>query len=145
MSERAYVDIQPAIDAVCPFCCYHDHCGNIENPCAIRERLRERAADVAPVVRCKDCRYWKDRHIKQSDGTERQYKSTDGEYVDISMGINVEATCHYEDGRGWRNAKTVYRNAVDYCSRGEPRPCSYEQWWGIKDGAYPRPEQEGME
>ena len=100
-------------------------------------------ADVRPVVLCKDCRFWRDRYIKQNDGVERKYTDKDvdalgiKDSVTLDVGVNVGAMCRYEDGRGWRNDKSVFRNKDDFCSRGELRPCSYDEWWGIIDGVYP--------
>lgn len=78
------------------------------------------------IVHCKDCAYWKPEHILCNDGTEREYTEEDGKddilchkWVTISVGINVGAQCFYEYNRGWAVDKTVYRNADDYCSRGE--------------------------
>ena len=104
------------------------------------------AADVQPVVRCKDCRYWKDCHVRCPDGRERQYLPEDYEDIDgnkflipsvtADVGINVGSQCLYESNRGWACDKTVFRNADDYCSRAEKRTSSYESWWGICDGWY---------
>lgn len=95
-------------------------------------------ASVREVVLCKDCKYWKDRHIRQKDGIERKYRDDEPEYVDLTVGVNVGAMCCYEDGRGWGGMdKRVYRNQDDFCSRGERRPVKYEKWWGIVDGKYP--------
>ena len=99
-------------------------------------------ADVVEVVRCQECKYWRDKYVKQNDGRERQYRDDDNDglmdgCVTLSVGVNMGAMCLYEKHRGWDVDKSVYRNADDYCSRGERRPCSYEQWWGIVDGFYP--------
>ena len=102
------------------------------------------AADVVEVVRCKECKFWKDIHVLQNDGRERQYTQEESaEFlfsfpcVSNNVGINVGSTCMYY---GCVYEKTVFRNADDYCSKGEKRPCSYEQWWGIVDGYYPTQE-----
>ena len=110
---------------------------------------RQPAADVVEVVRCKECKFWKDIHVLQNDGRERQYTAEeyDGDdfvlfspSVSASVGINVGSKCMYDDQCGYSVDKTVFRNADDYCSKGEKRPCSYEQWWGIVDGYYPTQE-----
>lgn len=112
---------------------------------------RQPAADVVEVVRCKECKFWKDIHVLQNDGRERQYKEEeyyeDGRFlfspvVTNAIGINVGSLCMYEHNRGWNCDKTVFRQANDFCSRGEKRPCSYEEWWGIEDGYYPAPPEE---
>lgn len=101
-------------------------------------------ADVRPVVLCRDCKFWKDQHIRMNDGRDRQY-GVDEKTVTNDIGINVGAMCCYEDGRGWGGAdKRVFRNGNDFCSRGDARPVSYEEWWGIVDGIYP-PEWHGVD
>lgn len=96
------------------------------------------------VVRCRNCIYWTDEYIKQNDGRCRQYTPEDGKdepllhhLVGIDVGINIGSMCRYEFNRGWEHDHCTYRNADDYCSRGERRPCSYEEWYGMKDGFYP--------
>ena len=107
------------------------------------------AADAVEVVRCRECKQWKDIHVLQNDGRERQYtkEEYDGDdfvlfspCVSSNVGINVGSKCMYDDQCGYSVDKTVFRNADDYCSKGEKRPCSYEQWWGIVDGYYPTQE-----
>lgn len=98
------------------------------------------------VVRCEQCKYWRDRYIRQNDGRERVYHPDDVDgfglpYVSVEVGINMGSMCRREDNCGWCVDKSVFRNADDYCSRGEKRPCSYEEWWGIdEDGYYPAKE-----
>lgn len=102
---------------------------------------RQPAADVVEVVRCKECQFWKDEHVLLNDGRERQYTDEDPYFLVTSdVGINIGAKCMREYNRGWSCDKTVFRNEDDYCSKAEKRPCSYEQWWGIKDGYYPKDE-----
>lgn len=110
---------------------------------------RQPAADVVEVVRCRECKYWKDIHVLQNDGRERQYtkEEYDGDdfilfspCVSSNVGINVGSKCMYDDQCGYSVDKTVFRGADDYCSKGEKRPCSYEKWWGIEDGYYPAQE-----
>ena len=107
------------------------------------------AADAVEVVRCRECKYWKDIHVLQNDGRERQYtkEEYDGDdfilfspCVSSNVGINVGSKCMYDDQCGYSVDKTVFRGADDYCSKGKKRPCSYEQWWGIVDGYYPTQE-----
>lgn len=105
---------------------------------------------LAEITHCRDCKYWRDRYIKQNDGRERPYKDgeTDGllaGYVTLDIGINMGAMCHREDNTGWGYDKSVFRNAEDFCSRGEKRPVSYEDWWGIVDGFYPENREEKAE
>lgn len=107
------------------------------------------AADVVEVVRCKECKFWKDIHVLQNDGRERQYTKEEYDGDDLALfspcvssnvGINVGSKCMYDDQCGYSVDKTVFRGADDYCSKGEKRPCSYEKWWGIEDGYYPAQE-----
>ena len=54
------------------------------------------SADVAEVVRCKDCIYWQKPQVKLKDGTYRDYTEEEtkaGEIVDGSVGINVGSFC----------------------------------------------------
>lgn len=105
------------------------------------------------IIRCKDCKYWKDKHVRLGDGRERQYlpeeyDDSDGyklliPSVTADVGINVGSQCQYEKNCGWACDKTVFRNDDDYCSRAEKRPCSYERWWGIDNGWYPLSPLEG--
>lgn len=103
------------------------------------------AADVVEVVRCKDCKYWRDAYVEENDGTERQYRDDDVDPigmrgVTMDIGINVGSMCLLENNCGWKLNKNLFRNENDFCSRGEKRPYSYEKWWGIVDGIYPKPD-----
>lgn len=101
------------------------------------------SADVRPVVRCRDCKFWHDDYVRQNDGAKRKYRDDDVDplgiknSVTLDIGINCGAMCCVEDGKGWGMNKRVFRQADDFCSRGELRPCSYDEWWGIVDGVYP--------
>ena len=96
------------------------------------------------VVRCENCKWWKADRVRLPNGRERKYLPDDvmdgllGRYVSCDVGINMGAQCFVEYNRGWDEDKTVFRNADDYCSRGETRPVSYDAWWGIdENGFYP--------
>ena len=68
------------------------------------------SVDAVAVVRCKDCVYFRDRHISLPDGTERDY--ADGEdYVTADIGVNVGSQCRKEK-------EPCFREGGDYCSRG---------------------------
>lgn len=106
--------------------------------------FQECANCVWQVVRCKMCKHWKSPRVRLANGRERQYRPDDmldeicHRYITAETGINVGGQCWVEYNRGWAEDKTVFRNENDFCSRGELRPCSYEDWWGIdKDGFYP--------
>ena len=119
MSEKKYIDANELTE------------GRVSNDPVVIAVKCAPAADVQEAIRCKDCVYWKDRHIVQNDGVQRQYKTNEG-YVPLSVGFNVGSTCGLED-----EDKRVFRNENDFCSRGVKRPTSYEKWWGIVDGFYP--------
>lgn len=127
MSEGEYVNVEKAISVLRlrsqQLAGMYGDLGGAANGAALLlgKLANEEAEDIIPVVRCKDCVYWKDRHIRLNDGTERPYNSTDDEFVSSSVGYNISAKCHYEDGRGWNSDKSVFRNADDYCSRGVRR------------------------
>lgn len=71
------------------------------------------AVDAVEVVRCKDCVYFKKRHVRLADGTERDY--ADGEeYVTADVGINVGSQCRKEE-------EPCFREGCDFCSRGVRR------------------------
>ena len=74
--------------------------------------------DVAPVVRCGECQYWKDRKVGLPDGTERDYKPDEKYFVELSTGVNIGSHCTlhgFEDESGsW-----LWSNANDFCSRGK--------------------------
>ena len=60
MAEKEYIELSDAIGRIREMASIV----GFENPavaidCAIRCLERTPAADVAPVVRCKDCKYWR--------------------------------------------------------------------------------------
>ena len=81
-------------------------------------------ADVAEVVRCKDCIYWQRPQVKLKDGTYRDYEP--GEYVngfgcvEVSVGINVGAFCAKYD-KWHTNAIHQFMSENDFCSKGAKR------------------------
>lgn len=72
------------------------------------------AVDAVEVVRCRDCIYWKPRHVRLDDGTERDYLPGE-DYVDVSVGINVGSQCRVDCGKGFGY---TFRADGDFCSRG---------------------------
>lgn len=132
-----YISREAAIEALCK--AHSPYPRRME--ISVRAIQEIPAAVVRPVVLCRDCKFWKDRYVLQNDGTERQYNDGDGFFgnsVTADIGINMGSRCRIEDGKGWSVDKSVHRRADDFCSRGERRPCSYEEWWGIVDGVYPK-------
>lgn len=73
--------------------------------------------DAVEVVRCRDCVYWKPRHIKLNDGSERAYFPGES-YVEITVGINVGSQCMVDEYSGYGCDKSVFRRKNDFCSRG---------------------------
>ncbi len=72
---------------------------------------------VPAPVKCGECVYWKDRKIRISDGTERDYMPNELELVTLDFGINVGSHCTlhgYED----ESSSWFWANADDFCSRG---------------------------
>lgn len=116
-----YIDREKIISKTCSNCTRQiDLACQYEEPCEhlIAAFLNEDAADVAPVVRCKNCIYWKDRHIKLNDGTERPYTEEELHQffgmVPISIGVNVGSYCtriKLEDTYFWCGPD-------DFCSKG---------------------------
>ena len=76
------------------------------------------AADVAQVVRCKDCIYWQKPQVLLNDGTYRDYEPSECDgFVSLEVGINVGSYCTRFD-RDNENRIPHYMNADDFCSRG---------------------------
>lgn len=85
--------------------------------------IRQPIADVAEVVRCKDCIYYHKSHVLCGDGTEKDYSEFPpeaflGTLVSGYYGINVGGQCEIEKNCGYECDKSVFRNENDYCSRG---------------------------
>ena len=66
-----YTNIETAMAIICDlcedlyldiFCPEKPNLGNNLGTCGRRQYLEEDAADVVPVVRCKDCKYWQDNN-----------------------------------------------------------------------------------
>lgn len=84
------------------------------------------AVDAVQVVRCKDCIYFKERHVLTPDGQEKSYAEMPQEAfgslgnvgVTSGYGINVCSQCIVDCGRGYGEDKTVFREPGDFCSRG---------------------------
>lgn len=84
------------------------------------------AVDAVEVVRCKECKYWIDRHVITNDGQIKTYSEMpkeafsllDGCFVTQSYGINVGSQCTVDCNRGYSCDKKVFRGDNDFCSRG---------------------------
>ena len=81
------------------------------------------AADVRPVVLCKDCVYWQKPQVRLNDGTYRDYEP--GEYengsffggVTVDVGINIGSFCAKYNTEH-QNCIPQFMNENDFCSRG---------------------------
>lgn len=90
MAMAEYIEREAAIKAQCVDCGNYGFC---DNDCSAIESIkRVPAADVRPVVLCRDCKYW--------------------ELSKIEPSFRV---CTYVCGA------TFVRKAEDFCSRGEKR------------------------
>lgn len=81
--------------------------------------------DAVEVVRCKDCVYWRDRHVLTPDGQRKSYAEMPPEAFNDVPGLWVGAvTCAYGINCGSRceingdSDECVFREAGDFCSRG---------------------------
>lgn len=94
---------------------------------AVLEKLRiAPAVDAVPVVRCRECVFFRERHVRTEDGQMKSYDEFPPEAfsrlgtgdVTSDYGINVGSQCLVDCNRGYGEDKTVFRQPDDYCSRG---------------------------
>lgn len=103
-----------------------------------RDKYKQAESKAVPVVRCKDCIYWKPPHVLQNDGTEREYNpETDIDDLGLLMvttdvGINIGGQCYVDHNRGYAEDKVVFRNENDFCSKGY-KGCNYPLNGGADD------------
>lgn len=86
------------------------------------------SAEVAPVVRCKDCKWYDPPHIDHGDG-KRTDVEDDAPFVPLSVGINVGGKCmntlreyccnHDREDPDDYERLVKFRNRMDFCSDGE--------------------------
>lgn len=82
--------------------------------------------DAVPVVRCKECAFFRERHVLTEDGQMKSYEEFPPEAfgrlgtgdVTSGYGINVGSQCMVDCNKGYGEDKTVFRQPDDYCSRG---------------------------
>ena len=84
--------------------------------------------NAVEVVRCKDCVYWRDRHVLTPDGQRKSYAEMPPEAfsetgiaiggVTCEYGINCGSRCELDLDSGYGVDKSVFREAGDFCSRG---------------------------
>ena len=95
----------------------------------IRKALRviEQApvVDAVPVVRCRDCVFFRDKHVLTPDGQRKSYSEMPPEAfglfaaggVTATYGINVGSQCLVDCGVGYSDDKTVFRRPDEFCAR----------------------------
>lgn len=89
----------------------------------VRTIKSEPAADVRPVVLCRDCVYWQKPQVKLNDGTYRDYEP--GEYengsllggVTVDVGINIGSFCAKYNTEH-QNRIPQFMDENDFCSKG---------------------------
>jgi len=124
MAEKEYIDREAAIEAIWK---------PVVNPggmifdalkTACQEEVKRiHAADVRPVVLCRDCVYWQKPQVKLNDGTYRDYEQ--GEYengslfggVTIDVGINIGSFCAKYNTEH-QNRIPQFMGENDFCSKG---------------------------
>ena len=74
--------------------------------------------DAVPVVRCKDCQWFKPAHFKADDGTEHPW---DGSFFlgQRNDGIYIGAKCKHERNTAYGEKDMAFRKPTDFCSYGE--------------------------
>lgn len=83
------------------------------------------AVDAVPVVRCKDCAFFRDRHVLTDDGQRKSYDEMPPEAFGIlgdggvtsTYGINVGSQCLVDCNKGYSDDKTVFRSPDEFCAR----------------------------
>lgn len=86
------------------------------------------SADVAPVVRCEECKWYDPPHIDHGGGKRTDVEDGDP-LVPLSVGINVGGRCmntlreyccnHDREDPDDYERLVKFRNRMDYCSDGE--------------------------
>lgn len=81
--------------------------------------------DAEPVVRCKDCVFFRDRHVLTDDGQRKSYAEFPPEVFSLlgdggvtgAYGINVGSQCLVDCNKGYSDDKTVFRGPDEFCAR----------------------------
>ena len=116
-----YIEREAAIKIQCIDCGNYGLC---DNDCSAAESIkRVPAADVQPVVFCRDCVYWQKPQVKLNDGTYRDYEP--GEYengsllggVTVDVGINIGSFCA-KYNTAHQNSIPQFMDENDFCSKG---------------------------
>lgn len=84
------------------------------------------AADVRPVVVCKDCVYWQKPQVWQNDGTFRDYEPGEYEKGSIFGGVSLEVGVNYGSfcalyNKNHENEIPQFMGENDFCSKGYKR------------------------
>lgn len=127
--ERRLIDTISLIDAIQQ----HSIKASPEKQEAYRDVLWEISQaptiSAVEVVRCRECAYFRDKHVLTPDGQRKSYsefppeafRGLDDTSVTCSYGINVGSQCLVDCDSGYGEDKTVFRQPNDYCSRGVRR------------------------
>ena len=78
------------------------------------------AVDAVPVVRCRDCFWYKPAHFAADDGKEYEWDGTMTLYA-RSDGIHVGGKCKHDRNTAYGGKDMAFRNPDDFCSYGERR------------------------
>lgn len=131
MSEKKYIDADAVNERLRQICDNHHttygekYGGRAADFARLTDDIP--AADVAEVVRCKDCIYFQDRYVELPDGSKRPYKKGESS-VPLSVGINVGSYCtriDYAIVHGYRHGEPsvdetrLWTEPDDFCSYGE--------------------------
>lgn len=120
MAEKEYIDREALLDDL-DAAMKNSGMGYVVGQTMKRYIKRVPAADVAPVVRCKDCKWFVPKHILMDDGSTREYTEEEKKLplgVPGNVGINCGSRCMRHIS--WlENSVPVWVQENDYCSYGE--------------------------
>ncbi len=114
MSENGnYISREAVLSAIWKTSAEHD----VFFPAIILDAIKSiPAADVRPVVLCRDCVYWQKPQVKQNNGTYRDYEQGEGN-VTVDVGINVGSFCAKYNTKH-QNRIPQFMGENDFCSKG---------------------------
>lgn len=120
-----YIELEAAVNALAKIINESDmpEDWNKGMSAAMSALFRIPAADVRPVVFCRDCVYWQKPQVKLNDGTYRDYEQ--GEYdngslfggVTADVGINIGSFCAKYNTEH-QNRIPQFMGENDFCSKG---------------------------
>lgn len=125
MAEKKYIECEAAIFEVEEWHdMYPDSDAAREALSLVKRAIRKLpAADVRPVVLCKDCVYWQKPQVKLNDGTYRDYEPDEYENgslfggVTVDVGINIGSFCAKYNTEH-QNRIPQFMGENDFCSKG---------------------------